>query len=121
MSLGALKVDSNGQLFWLEGRPKEGGRQVVCRYDKDSPGSSERGGVDVTPAETNVRTRVHEYGGGAHTLHPEGGVIYSLFKDQRLYHCRGDGTPPTLLTPEDGAAGWPTPGPGSQVPKGIEH
>ena len=29
--MGSLKVDGSGELYWLEGRPKEGGRQVVCR------------------------------------------------------------------------------------------
>ena len=41
--LGSLDVDAKGQLFWLEGRPKEGGRQVVCRYDKLNAAANERG------------------------------------------------------------------------------
>jgi len=61
----------SGDVFWLEARPLEGGRNVVCRYvgnggqEGDAAGAvSERGAVDVTPADSNVRTRVHEYGGG---------------------------------------------------------
>ena len=104
--LGGLNVDTKGQLYWLEGRPQEGGRQVVCKYDKDAPGSNERGGVDVTPKDDNVRTRVHEYGGGAHTMHPAGGIIYSDFKTQRLFWAKDDGSV-VALTPEDGDAGWP--------------
>ena len=47
-----------GAVSWLEGRPDEGGRQVVVR--------SERSGhrEDLTPSEHNVRSLVHEYGGG---------------------------------------------------------
>jgi dipeptidyl aminopeptidase/acylaminoacyl peptidase len=45
-------------VYWLEGRPHEGGRQVVVR----SRGGG--GGEDVTPASANVRALVHEYGGG---------------------------------------------------------
>jgi len=45
-------------VYWVEGRPQEGGRNVVVRRTAD--GRIE----DVTPAEFNVRTRVHEYGGG---------------------------------------------------------
>ena len=104
--LGGLNVDTKGQLYWLEGRPQEGGRQVVCKYDKGAPGSNERGGVDVTPKDDNVRTRVHEYGGGAHTMHPAGGIIYSDFKTQRLFWAKDDGSV-VALTPEDGDTGWP--------------
>ena len=54
---------------------------------------------DVTPAGTNVRTLVHEYGGGAYAVfaRPGGGVtcIYSEFADQRLYR----------LDLDEGAAG----------------
>jgi len=108
VGLGALKVDSEGQLFWQEGRPQEGGRYVVCRHAPAAEGASERGGVDCTPKESNVRTRVHEYGGAAYTLHPKGGLIYSDFASQRLFWATADDKPPTALTPEEGANGWPT-------------
>jgi hypothetical protein len=104
--LGSLDVDGKGQLYWLEGRPKEGGRNAVCRYDKLNADANERGGVDVTPKEANVRTRVHEYGGAAHLLHPEGGVIYSDFKTQRLFWAKYADAPPVPLTPEEGEHGW---------------
>jgi dipeptidyl aminopeptidase/acylaminoacyl peptidase len=45
-------------VYWLEGRPSEGGRQVVVR----TRGAA--GCEDVTPESANVRTLVHEYGGG---------------------------------------------------------
>ena len=61
--LGSLSLDSADVLHWLEGRPQEGGRNAVVRYAPGAPGASERDAVDVTPKETNVRTRVHEYGG----------------------------------------------------------
>jgi dipeptidyl aminopeptidase/acylaminoacyl peptidase len=105
--MGSLKVDGSGELYWLEGRPKEGGRQVVCRYDKENAAANERGGVDVTPKGANVRTRVHEYGGGAHTLHPAGGVVYTDFQTQRLFWAKYSDAPAIPLTPEDGAHGWP--------------
>ena len=90
VGLGSLKVDGSG-LYWLESRPQEGGRNVVVRYAPDDPQASERGGVDVTLKESNVRTRVHEYGGGAFSLHTGGGLLFSDFASQRLNLALGDG------------------------------
>ena len=49
--------------YWLELRPWEEGRVVLVR----APWGGER--EDVTPPGFNVRTRVHEYGGGAYLVH----------------------------------------------------
>ena len=58
IGLGGVLVDG-GDIYWTESRPSEGGRNVLVRR-------TEAGGrEDVTPAPFNVRTRVHEYGGGA--------------------------------------------------------
>jgi dipeptidyl aminopeptidase/acylaminoacyl peptidase len=78
-------------VFWLEQRPAEGGRYVVCR-------SSDDGAGDVTPPGFNVRTRVHEYGGGAYFV-GEGVVFFCNFTDQRMYRQDGEGTP-VAITPE---------------------
>ena len=89
IGLGGVIVDG-GDIYWTESRPGEGGRNVLVK----------RGAGDVTPAPFNVRTRVHEYGGGAVTVH-QGVVYFSNFADQRL--CRlapGDAAQP--LTPEPG-------------------
>lgn len=79
-------------LYWLELRPQEKGRQVIVRRTPD--GAS----ADVNPAPFNARTRVHEYGGGAY-LAADGAVYYSNFADQRIYRQR-PGTAPEALTPE---------------------
>ncbi len=75
---GALRLSAPriecGQLFWLEGRPSEGGRQVVlCAQlpETATAGAIAAAGADAreaTPAGVNVRTRVHEYGGGEYTV-----------------------------------------------------
>eukprot|EP00930_Biecheleria_cincta_P052168 TRINITY_DN37410_c0_g1_i1.p1 TRINITY_DN37410_c0_g1~~TRINITY_DN37410_c0_g1_i1.p1 ORF type:complete len:779 (+),score=107.85 TRINITY_DN37410_c0_g1_i1:22-2337(+) len=102
--LGALSCDSDARLHWLEGRPQEGGRQVVCRYEPENASASERSGLDVLPDDHNARTRVHEYGGGAYILGPDGdGVIYSNFKDQRLYWQKADGSSLPLTPQEEGS------------------
>ena len=49
----------HGVRWWLEGRPDEGGRQVLVRRELD--GTHTR----LTPQGFNARSRVHEYGGAA--------------------------------------------------------
>ena len=77
-------------LYWLAGVPAEGGRVVVCR--------SRRGAAHevLTPAEFNVRTRVHEYGGGAYAVDADS-VWFSNFGDNLVYVQRG-AEPPQALT-----------------------
>lgn len=91
--LGAPTIAPDGAVWWAEGRPTEGGRVVLMRCE---PGSEAE---DVTPEGCNVRTRVHEYGGGAWTLAGSDTVIFSNFADQRLYRQRL-GESPEALTPE---------------------
>ena len=67
-------------LYWLEGRASEGGRQVVMQASLESAGAPR----EFSPASVNVRTRVHEYGGGDFTVH-QGRLFYVDFADQRLY------------------------------------
>jgi dipeptidyl aminopeptidase/acylaminoacyl peptidase len=93
IGLGDILVDG-ADLYWIEARPGEGGRNVVVRRGPD--GTTQ----DITPASFSVRTRVHEYGGGAALVH-RGLVFFSNFADQRLYRQAGGGAPEPL-TPEDG-------------------
>jgi len=83
---------SGDDIYWLEGRPAEGGRYVLVRRAPDDRRA------DVTPPGFNVRTRVHEYGGGAYLVH-EGTVFFSNFDDQRLYR-QAPGEEPRPITPE---------------------
>jgi dipeptidyl aminopeptidase/acylaminoacyl peptidase len=73
-------------IFWIEARPSEGGRQVLVRRTPDGQIS------DVTPAPFNVRTRVHEYGGRCHVIH-DGVLYFANFADQRLYVQKIGGEP----------------------------
>ena len=76
-------------LYWLERRPEEGGRSVVVTR-------SPQGRIaDVTPIGTNVRTRVHEYGGAAYTVSRRT-IYFSEFADQRVYRLEAGGVPEPL-------------------------
>jgi dipeptidyl aminopeptidase/acylaminoacyl peptidase len=87
-SIGLAEPRLDGDdAYWLEGRPEEGGRNVVVRN-----------GEDLTPPPFNVRTRVHEYGGGAWTV-CDGVLYFSHYADQRLYHLT-PGESPRPVTPE---------------------
>ncbi|MET0558080.1 MAG: S9 family peptidase [Solirubrobacterales bacterium] len=98
--LGGATLAADGAVWWAEGRPSEQGRTVLMRR---SPGGHPE---EVTPAGTNVRTRVHEYGGGAWTLAGPELVLFVDFADQRLYR-QPLGGPPAPLTPEPPApAAW---------------
>ena len=88
IGLGDILVDG-ADLYWIEARPGEGGRNVVVRRGPD--GATQ----DVTPASFSARTRVHEYGGGAALAH-RGDVFFSNFADQLLYRQAGGGAPEPL-------------------------
>ena len=90
--LGGLS--SNGEaLFWLESRPEENGRSTLMMW---------RDGVraELTPPPFNVRTRVHEYGGGAYLATQEC-AFFVNFADQNLYRVALGGGDPTPVTHTD--------------------
>jgi dienelactone hydrolase len=97
IGLGGILLDGT-DVFWLESRPQEQGRSVIVRRTAD--------GViaDVTPKlppdgqeSFNVRTRVHEYGGGAYLV-SDGVVYFCNDRDQQLYRQEIGGLP-VAITP----------------------
>jgi dipeptidyl aminopeptidase/acylaminoacyl peptidase len=98
VSVGGVALSTpwleDGSVYWLERRPTEGGRSVVVHA---APFSEP---VEVTPSGFDVRTTVHEYGGGSYLV--DGGtVFFSHFADQRLYR-QDPGADPMPITPESG-------------------
>jgi dipeptidyl aminopeptidase/acylaminoacyl peptidase len=76
---------ADGRLYWTENVPAAGGAMSLF--------SSYNGvAAPVTPAGTNVRTRVHEYGGAPFVVAGDT-VYYSQFSDQRLYALKSGGNP----------------------------
>lgn len=105
ISLTDLCSDGSA-LYWLESRPEENGRVVFVRADGD-------GRRDHSPAGVSIRSRVHEYGGGAVCLvpgHTAGAFAYVDQSDQRVWLCNGNGETDTSapsalsqMAPEDAA------------------
>jgi len=77
---------AEGNAYWIEMRPSEGGRQVIVRHDQDGKRA------DLNPSGFNARTRVHEYGGGDYVV--DGQTVYfSNFADQQIYRVSLAGNP----------------------------
>ncbi|GAA6615620.1 S9 family peptidase [Scytonema sp. NUACC26] len=91
IGLGQIALDGE-DIYWSELRPWEQGRNVVVRRTAD--GQTQ----DMTPTPFNVRTRVHEYGGGSFLV-ADRTIYFSNFADQRLYR-QDVGTQPSPVTPE---------------------
>ena len=86
-------VHTSGEaVHWLETRPSQDGRAVVVRWTDDA------GAADAVPAEFDVGSRVHEYGGGAYL--PAGRTLFACSRgDQRLYRIDGQ-RDPVPISPE---------------------
>ena len=91
-TIGLNEPRLDDDFYWLELRPKQKGRLVLVR------GTADGGTTDLTPEGLSVRTRVHEYGGGAYAV-ANGTVYFSNFSDQRIYRQDQD-SPPHPVTPE---------------------
>lgn len=92
-TVGLGGVTSIGKdIYWLEARPEEKGRNVIVKQTADGTIK------DITPQPFNVRTRVHEYGGGAYSI-AENAIYFSNFSDGRVYRQTAS-QQPQAITPE---------------------
>lgn len=73
-----------GEVYWLEGRPAEGGRMALVRRGRNGNAR------DLLQAPSSVRTGVHEYGGGAYAV-LDGTVYFSEARDRLLHRLGPDG------------------------------
>jgi len=89
--LAGVALDGTDAI-WVEGRPAQAGRSVLVRA-RDGAGVR-----DLTAAPWNVRSRVHEYGGGAFAAR-DGSVWFVHDEDQRLYVLAPGATPRALTPP----------------------
>lgn len=84
-------VPDGESVWWAESRPGEGGRVAVMRWQADTT-------REVTPSDANVRTTVHEYGGGSWWAQ-NGTLWYVDHSDQRL-RVLTPGSKPRVLSAE---------------------
>ena len=85
LRMGGVAVDGD-DVYWLEGRPKDGGRNVLMRVRADGRRS------EVTPPGFNVRTRVQEYRWRSlRARQNRTGVFFELRRSETLWR-RGHGT-----------------------------
>jgi dipeptidyl aminopeptidase/acylaminoacyl peptidase len=94
VGLSEIRLDGR-DVYWLESRPEEAGRNVIVRH-----AHGVTAGEELLSKPFNARTRVHEYGGGAWTV-AEGTVYFSNFADQRLYKLDRFAAEPVPITPSD--------------------
>jgi dipeptidyl aminopeptidase/acylaminoacyl peptidase len=92
IGLGGVYIDGS-DVYWIESRPQERGRSVIVRCSSDGRQT------DITPPVPadgrpafNVRSRVHEYGGGAYLV-SDGVVYFCNDADQCLYRQEGKAAP----------------------------
>lgn len=70
----------DGACYWLESSPENKGRTtIMCKDALGAIGA-------ITPSNINVRTRIHEYGGGGYLIH-NGYAYFTNDSDQRVYRC----------------------------------
>jgi len=97
-------VPDDDRIWWAESRPDESGRiAIMCCEDGHTR--------EVTPKDANVRTTMHEYGGGAWWA-DAGTLWYIDYQDQRIRQIDASGNTLTL-SPEVEQAG--------ALPKGLRY
>jgi dipeptidyl aminopeptidase/acylaminoacyl peptidase len=89
--LGDLRR-ANQKLYWTESVPAAGGKTAVFSMGADGVAAA------LTPAGSNARTRVHEYGGAPFVVAGDN-LYYSEFADQRVYRLKA-GSNPLPITPD---------------------
>lgn len=84
-----MLIDENNT-YYVETRPQNKGRSTIVK--RDQAGNFQ----DMTPPDFNVRTFVHEYGGGAFTV--DKGVIYASSASDSAIYVINPGKAPVRLT-----------------------
>ncbi|MGF1589274.1 MAG: S9 family peptidase [Pleurocapsa sp.] len=76
IGINNIAVDRE-EIYWVENRPQEQGRNVIVGYLNQRE-------QDITPAAFSVRSKIHEYGGGAFAIE-QNTIYFSNYQDGRIY------------------------------------
>ncbi|KAI9739283.1 MAG: hypothetical protein M1834_007496 [Cirrosporium novae-zelandiae] len=95
ITLEEVEVDeSTGRIYHLEERPGEGGRGCIVEDTGSGP-------KDVLPRGFSARSGVHEYGGAAMRIGPNGQIVFTDWDTRGVYSLDPDsGTVTPLLKAE---------------------
>jgi dipeptidyl aminopeptidase/acylaminoacyl peptidase len=89
-----LEISLEGdQIYWLEQRPDEKGRNVIMRQSSHQPAE------ELLPTPWNSCSHVHEYGGASYLV--DQGTIYFVGDDDQRYYRLRVGEKPEPITPEE--------------------
>lgn len=91
---GAGRADGE-DVLWLATRPEDEGRVTLVRRLPDGEIR------DISLPGQNVRTTLHEYGGGDFAV-LDGVVVYVVHDGQQVWIARGDEEPRPITAPSDG-------------------
>ncbi len=83
LRLGQLQIDGT-KIFWTEGRPAEKGRTALMMRDGGQAPQ------ELSHPDWDVRTRAHEYGGGAFLV-DHSRIFYVENHDQQIYEILENG------------------------------
>jgi WD40-like Beta Propeller Repeat len=97
VDLSEVRLDGD-DIYWLEERPEEEGRNVVVRAGGPPDG--------MNPSPFNARDEVHSYGGGAWIV-DNGSLYFSNFSDGRLYRQDRHTKVPHPITPTPASSDRP--------------
>ncbi len=90
-SLSHLQLNQSA-CFWLQSQPEQAGRITIMQH-------YERQTTEILPTGYSVKSRVHEYGGGAYCVKNDQ-LCFCNESDQRLYLLNFDTAAITPITPE---------------------
>lgn len=95
-ALALSEVQADGStVYWLERRPAEKGRTVLCHWQDGS------GVQEVLPSSHDIGTRVHEYGGAPYAVQ-HGVVAFSEKRSGALWVVPALGATPICLSNTEG-------------------
>jgi dipeptidyl aminopeptidase/acylaminoacyl peptidase len=90
---------SGDRLYYRCSDPSKAGKSTVVMLDGTS---QETTTLMMTPETHNVRSAVHEYGGGSFVVTSKGGVVYTVFPSHEVHFREQEGGESKRIYPPEG-------------------